>query len=46
LGMETGVDVDALADIGGWITGEIGKPNGSAVGKALLGKRARMQAHL
>jgi hydroxymethylglutaryl-CoA lyase len=42
LGMETGVDVDALADIGGWITGEIGKPNGSAVGKALLGKRARM----
>lgn len=40
LGMETGVDLDAVADIGDWITKEIGKPNGSSVGKALLGKRA------
>lgn len=39
LGMETGVDLDAVADIGDWITKEIGKPNGSSVGKALLGKR-------
>lgn len=40
LGMETGVDLDAVADIGSWITSEIGKPNSSSVGKAILGKRA------
>lgn len=39
LGMDTGVDLDAVADIGEWITGEIGKPNDSAVGKAVLGAR-------
>lgn len=39
LGMETGVDLDAVADIGEWITGEIGKPNDAAVGKAVLGAR-------
>lgn len=42
LGMETGVDLDALADIGQWITKEIGKPNCSPVGKAVLGKRGRV----
>jgi hydroxymethylglutaryl-CoA lyase len=41
LGMETGVDLDGLADIGQWITGEIGKPNSSSVGKAVLGARKR-----
>lgn len=35
--METGVDLDAVADIGAWITREIGKPSDSAVGKAVLG---------
>lgn len=39
LGMETGVDLDAVADIGDWITKEIGKTNASSVGKAILGKR-------
>ncbi|ETS78991.1 hypothetical protein PFICI_08844 [Pestalotiopsis fici W106-1] len=39
LGMETGVDLDAVSDIGQWITGEIGKPNDAAVGKAVLGAR-------
>lgn len=39
LGMETGLDLNALCDIGDWITKEIGKPNSSAVGKAILGKR-------
>ncbi|ORY55141.1 hydroxymethylglutaryl-CoA lyase [Pseudomassariella vexata] len=39
LGMETGVDLDGVSDIGAWITGEIGKPNDSAVGKAVLGVR-------
>lgn len=40
LGMDTGVDLDAVANIGSWITGEIGKPNSSTVGKAILSKRA------
>ncbi|KAI3340225.1 hydroxymethylglutaryl-CoA lyase [Ustulina deusta] len=39
LGMNTGIDLDAMADIGQWITGELGKPNDSAVGKAVLGAR-------
>ncbi|KAL2076131.1 hypothetical protein VTL71DRAFT_1074 [Oculimacula yallundae] len=39
LGMETGADLERLAEIGEWITGEIGKENSSSVGKALLGKR-------
>ena len=41
LGMDTGVDLDAVADIGQWITGEIGKGNDSSVGKAVLGARRR-----
>lgn len=40
-GMETGVDLDAVADIGAWITAEIGKPNSSRVGKAFQGKKRR-----
>ena len=39
--METGIDLDEMADIGAWITAEIGKPNASSVGKALLGKRGQ-----
>ena len=39
LGMETGVDLDAMCETGDWITKEIGKPNSSSVGKAMLGKR-------
>ncbi|KAI1434934.1 hydroxymethylglutaryl-CoA lyase [Xylaria sp. CBS 124048] len=41
LGMTTGIDLDAMTDIGQWITGEIGKPNDSAVGKAVLGARKK-----
>ena len=41
LGMDTGVDLDAVADIGAWISGELGRQNDSAVGKAVLGARAR-----
>lgn len=41
LGLDTGVDLDAVADIGQWITQEIGKANDSAVGKAVLGARTR-----
>ncbi len=43
LGMETGIDLDAMADIGAWITSEIGKPHDSSVGKAVLGARSRTQ---
>ncbi|KAI5862432.1 hydroxymethylglutaryl-CoA lyase [Durotheca rogersii] len=41
LGMDTGVDLDAMVDVGQWITQELGKPNDSAVGKAVLGARKR-----
>ncbi|TQS33508.1 hypothetical protein Golomagni_06145 [Golovinomyces magnicellulatus] len=41
LGMDTGVDLDAMADIGSWITQELGKTNDSTVGKAVLGARSR-----
>ena len=41
LGMDTGVDLDRVADIGDWITKELGKGNDSAVGKAVLGARTR-----
>ncbi|KAL2024320.1 hypothetical protein VTK56DRAFT_8802 [Thermocarpiscus australiensis] len=44
LGMETGVDLDMVADIGDWITREIGKENASTVGKAVLGARKRAEA--
>ncbi|KFH46771.1 Hydroxymethylglutaryl-CoA lyase-like protein [Hapsidospora chrysogenum ATCC 11550] len=44
LGMDTGVDLDAMADIGAWITGELGRANDSTVGKAVLGARARERA--
>ncbi|KAI1107431.1 hydroxymethylglutaryl-CoA lyase [Jackrogersella minutella] len=39
LGMETGVDLDAVADVGQWISAELGRPNESTVGKAVLGAR-------
>ena len=44
LGMDTGVNLDAMADIGAWITSELGKPNDSSVGKAVLGARAKSAA--
>ncbi|KAK4236049.1 hypothetical protein C8A03DRAFT_36077 [Achaetomium macrosporum] len=44
LGMDTGVDLDAVVDVGEWITREIGKENASTVGKAVLGARKRAEA--
>lgn len=35
MGLSTGVDLDRLAAIGHWISGELGRPNGSKVGRAL-----------
>ena len=34
-------DVEAIAEVGSWISKEIGKPNASRVGKALEAKRER-----
>ncbi|KAI0181260.1 hydroxymethylglutaryl-CoA lyase [Hypoxylon sp. FL1284] len=39
LGMTTGVDLDAVADVGHWISEQLGRPNDAAVGKAVLGAR-------
>ncbi|PNY29274.1 3-hydroxy-3-isohexenylglutaryl-CoA/hydroxy-methylglutaryl-CoA lyase [Tolypocladium capitatum] len=44
LGMDTGIDLDSMSDIGAWITEELGKANDSTVGKAVLGARARTHA--
>lgn len=43
LGAKTGVDVEKMAEIGAWISGELGRPNDSRAGRALL---ARMKDEL
>jgi hydroxymethylglutaryl-CoA lyase len=40
LGIETGVDLDKVVDIGRWICGVIGKEPASKAAKALAAKRA------
>ncbi|MBN3780363.1 hydroxymethylglutaryl-CoA lyase [Burkholderia sp. Ac-20345] len=40
LGVSTGVDLDALVDCGAWISAQLGRDNGSRVGRASLAKRA------
>ena len=40
LGADTGVDLDALVDCGAWISAQLGRDNGSRVGRAVLSKRA------
>ena len=40
LGLETGVDLEAVARTGGWISDRLGRPNGSKAGRALLAKSA------
>ncbi len=40
LGIETGVDLDALVDTAAWISGQLGRPPASRVARALLAKRA------
>jgi hydroxymethylglutaryl-CoA lyase len=39
LGADTGVDLDALVDCGAWISAQLGRDNGSRVGRAVLAKR-------
>jgi hydroxymethylglutaryl-CoA lyase len=41
LGIETGVDLDRLVDIGQWICGVLGKEPASKAGRALAARRAR-----
>ncbi|KAF2686957.1 aldolase [Lentithecium fluviatile CBS 122367] len=36
LGARTGVDIEALSEVGGWISGELGRVNESRAGKATL----------
>ena len=38
LGATTGVDVERMADIGNWISKELGRPNDSRAGKAILAR--------
>ncbi|MCV2369841.1 hydroxymethylglutaryl-CoA lyase [Roseateles oligotrophus] len=40
LGIETGIDIDKLVDAGAFISGVLGRPPVSRVGRALLAKRA------
>ena len=44
LGVETGVDLDALVDAGAYISGVLGRPPVSRAGKALLAKREKAAA--
>jgi len=39
LGIETGVDLKAVAETGAWISSVLGRPNASRVGKALTANR-------
>jgi hydroxymethylglutaryl-CoA lyase len=41
LGIETGVDLMAVAETGAWISAELGRPNGSRAGRALMARVER-----
>jgi len=40
LGARTGIDVEKVAEIGAWITSQLGRPNDSRAGKAFLARLA------
>ncbi len=40
MGIETGIDLDALVDAGQYIRGQLGRPNASRVARALLSRRS------
>ncbi|EMD69300.1 hypothetical protein GGP41_004698 [Bipolaris sorokiniana] len=42
LGANTGVDIEKLAEVGQWISQELGRPNESRAGKATLAKLRRV----
>jgi hydroxymethylglutaryl-CoA lyase len=39
LGIQTGVNLEKMADIGAWISGELGRKNDSRAGKAVLARK-------
>jgi hydroxymethylglutaryl-CoA lyase len=41
LGIETGVDLERLVEIGEWISGTLNKPSNSKAGKAIRAKKAK-----
>jgi hydroxymethylglutaryl-CoA lyase len=41
LGVDTGIDLEALVDTAAWISGELGREPASKVARALLAKRAK-----
>ncbi|THF65087.1 hydroxymethylglutaryl-CoA lyase [Pseudothauera rhizosphaerae] len=41
LGLETGIDLDALVDVAAWISAELGREPASRVARAVLAKRAK-----
>jgi hydroxymethylglutaryl-CoA lyase len=44
LGIDTGINLDALVDTAGWISAQLGRPPVSRVARALLAKRAAVGA--
>lgn len=44
LDIDTGIDLDALVDAGAYISGVLGRPPASRVGKAVLSKREKVAA--
>jgi len=40
LAVHTGIDLDALIDVGAWISAVLGRPSASRVGRALLAQRS------
>jgi hydroxymethylglutaryl-CoA lyase len=41
LGLQTGINLDALVEIGSWISGVLGRDYGSKAGKAIAAKKAK-----
>jgi hydroxymethylglutaryl-CoA lyase len=41
LGMQTGVDLDQLVEIGQWISGLLGREPASKVNRAIVAKKAK-----
>ncbi|NPT60161.1 hydroxymethylglutaryl-CoA lyase [Paraburkholderia elongata] len=41
LGIETGIDLDAVVSIGDWVSQQMGRENGARAGKALTARKAR-----
>ncbi|MFM0013063.1 hydroxymethylglutaryl-CoA lyase [Paraburkholderia sediminicola] len=40
LGIETGIDLDAIVSIGDWVSQKMGRENGARAGKALMARKA------